>query len=703
MVLKTYTRKRKSNDMGTPEPPKKPLITPIPMSNQPDPKIDIVPSKPPDVYITKSSRVIKKKVIWDPDEAMPSVRNQSKILSKIEATSKTTPSPKNAAAPKSTATLKISTPKVVDRKSTEKDKHIDTPKSVKPIEKRIIKSGPEDEGKNIVAIDKNAIKKPDRIEVVRKIKSPVVIKNSIVSRAKVITVKSTGAGISPVISPGKSPKKSFKRLSEIDKLLMDEGAVNMLYDINNSDEQKRRSNRTTVISTDKAQNQKELINRTQEVKNELTQGTVVETVMPKILRKKEGPPTPKKEIVGPSPIRKMSKDSSKSSVHSPPPSPAAFAMADASRIIRRHSSSSFSSNDDLVQETLADHDNKDKEKHVKKKPAAPKASSSTVEEEVAPKETVKERAVKKKTVAPQESTPRKKLKKDDSSTKNEEQEKPVEITIKSEPGNVTGELKTDPTKAFTVIKMNKHYMINLTYSGSENYLTVQLLKDLTVTLKELGRNKNCHVVSLHSQGVAFCLGLDYKGLVESNEDLRKRRATELSNCIREFLKCLLNFPKVIVAGIKGDCVGFGVTMLPLFDMIVASDSASFCTPYGKLGCAPEAGFLLSIPFQSNHGLASELLYTSHRMNADEAQRRGLVTKLFWPEKFDTEFRALMAHISNLSKVGLIATKKQLRLLHCQTTEVALANTCKTLIDFWIGEECQKNFTNYNALTFDIDQ
>lgn len=83
MVLKTYTRKRKSNDVATPEPVKKAFIVPSP-SSQPDPKIDCITPVPPNVYITKSSRVIKKKVIWDPDEAMPSVRSQSKILNKIE-------------------------------------------------------------------------------------------------------------------------------------------------------------------------------------------------------------------------------------------------------------------------------------------------------------------------------------------------------------------------------------------------------------------------------------------------------------------------------------------------------------------------------------------------------------------------------------------------------------------------------------------
>ncbi|KAK9887100.1 hypothetical protein WA026_020044 [Henosepilachna vigintioctopunctata] len=701
MALKTYTRKRKSNDVSTSEPTKKQIIESP--SSQPDPKIDIVSPVPPNVYVTKSSRVIKRKVIWDPDEAMPSVRNQSKILSKIESTTKGTSSPKVSGV-----TTKASTSRASLEKKSVQDKQMEISKSAKPIEKKAIKVIPEEKKeKSSATPDKQLMKKPDKTEVPKKMKSPTVVKNVVVLK-NLTVVKGQSAPTEEDVKyqQGRSPKKSSKRLSEIDRLLMDEGAVNMLYDINNSEDQKRRaSSRTAVASNDKAQLQKELMDRTQEIKNELTQGTSSETT-PKILRKKEGTPTAKKDTPGPQAVRKMSKDSTKSSIHSPPPSPAAFTLAEASRIIRRHSSSSFSSNDELVQESLAELEEKqqEKEKQLKKKLASAETSSSkTLPETTSPDKQTKERPVKKRLTSAPESAPSKKIKKDDVKEDEYQQQKPVEIAMKCEPGIVTGELKTDPNRTFTLIKMNKHYMINLTYSGGENYLTVQLLKDLTFTLKELVRNKNCNVVSIHSQGPAFCLGLDYKGLIESDADLRKKRAKELSACVREFLKCLLHFPKVLVAGIRGDCVGFGVTMLPLFDMIVASDSASFCSPYAKLGCAPEAGFLLSIPFQPNHALASELLYTSQRMNADEAQRRGLVTKLFWPEKFDTEFRALLMHISNLSRVGLMRIKKELRVLHSQSTEAALNSSCRMLIKCWCSEECQKSFSNYNALTFDIDQ
>jgi len=58
---------------------------------------------------------------------------------------------------------------------------------------------------------------------------------------------------------------------------------------------------------------------------------------------------------------------------------------------------------------------------------------------------------------------------------------------------------------------------------------------------------------------------------------------------REFLKSLALFSKPLVAGVHGAAVGLGVTMLPFFDMVFASDKATFYTPYAKLGQVPEGG------------------------------------------------------------------------------------------------------------------
>lgn len=513
-VVKTYSRKRKPS-----------YSTDEFLEDLPEEEKDIKPVIKEDTYVTKSSRVIKKKVIWDPAEATPKKRN-------------------------------------VDL--------------VGPIMEKI-QSG-------LKAVKKNADTKNDSLSV--KKQSPST--------------------------------KCKKRLTEVDKLLMDEGAINMIYDVTtNSEETDVTKKKKNIISLDKAH--KELMKKSSEIKNEFQQN-----ISPKSLRKTQ---------IAQKQQRKPSKDSQKST-DAPPASPFS-SSGETSRIIRRRSSSSFSSN--------AESDTEDKSQ-------------------------------------------KKRIKKDvESNGKEEEVGKPAKEDKRS---SKAFENRFGHFKNLTVKKTGKE--VHLSLQG-QYYLTVSVLKELTTSLKLLAKEKDCNVVVMESEGKTFCLGLDYSSLVCDKEDERKKRAIELANQAKDYLKCLLTFPKVLVAAIEGECQGLGVTMLPLFDIVVASDTATFCTPYAKLGCISEAGFLLRAPYSNNNGLASELLFSDQKIKADDAFRKGFVTKLFWPEKYRDELKNLLASIAKGSRQSLEAIKSQLQQNHEEEMSLLISHEAKQWMEYWLSTECQKNF------------
>lgn len=70
---------------------------------------------------------------------------------------------------------------------------------------------------------------------------------------------------------------------------------------------------------------------------------------------------------------------------------------------------------------------------------------------------------------------------------------------------------------------------------------------------------------------------------------------------RKFIESLASFRKTLIAGIHGHVVGLGVTILPLFDLVLANANSTFETPYARLGQIPEACsvFLLSNKISHN--------------------------------------------------------------------------------------------------------
>ena len=70
---------------------------------------------------------------------------------------------------------------------------------------------------------------------------------------------------------------------------------------------------------------------------------------------------------------------------------------------------------------------------------------------------------------------------------------------------------------------------------------------------------------------------------------------------------LISFPKPVVTVVNGPAVGLGVALLPLCDIIYASDKASFCTPYVRLAQTPEGCSSYTFP----HVMGMAMVCTGH--------------------------------------------------------------------------------------------
>lgn len=153
-----------------------------------------------------------------------------------------------------------------------------------------------------------------------------------------------------------------------------------------------------------------------------------------------------------------------------------------------------------------------------------------------------------------------------------------------------------------------------------NALTREMYGALASGLNEAAGDFSIRAVIITSEGDHFTAGNDIK-------DFMEHPPTSDDTEVAKFLASLLNFPKPLVAAVKGNAVGVGTTMLLHCDVVLASPSANFSMPFTSLGLVPEAGSSYLFPLLVGYQRAARIFMTGESFNADEAKEMGLVTTI----------------------------------------------------------------------------
>ncbi|OXU18538.1 hypothetical protein TSAR_008165 [Trichomalopsis sarcophagae] len=626
--------------------------------------------------------------------------------------------------------------------------------------------------------------KPSKIGLLKKdvpiSKRKLAVKNLLrqkMADKKSSIVRTKGQVSEKSLATGLLITKPKKVVTEIDKLLQDEGVVNLLYDVEQPDLKKRlipiTKSQKKVMDVEKAE--RELKLRTKLVRNAVLRlrnsNASAVKISPRSRRnmsvtenvstqseKKCGEPT------------KSPKSPVFTSASSDFIIPAKIRnAADASRIIRRHSSSSFSSASasprvsiDMPPESikLDESDLQTKSKRKLSHDSVEKPDTRKIKKKLAPKEEIKdtessEKSSTKKELAkkittrsnitsvsstasiktvcknkkvPKNKTSSETLTNDAKSLKGQDElsaclaEAATALlsgisTIGSsrlssgstsrKKGSTnfskTDDERVDSKKLFSNKEINVRHHGHLVQliltpstpvSGIRNAITVQVMNEMREALSILKNDDDCRVVLFTSTGTSFCEGLEVSALLQSNKDERKVRAEETAMAVKNFIKELAAFNKPIVAGVQGAAIGLGVTMLPLFDLVIASDKATFSTPYGKLGQIAEGAAVLTLSHSLGSAVTNELLLGGRVLTASEALRAGLVTRVLWPDRFQGELLPSLKTMSEQSSQSMEATKALLRQSLRQKLEMALESETLLLVKHWCSPECQEAMKIY---------
>ncbi len=204
-----------------------------------------------------------------------------------------------------------------------------------------------------------------------------------------------------------------------------------------------------------------------------------------------------------------------------------------------------------------------------------------------------------------------------------------------------------------IVEIEEHIgTIRLNRPEALNALNFRLLDELAQALTEMDASNRVRAIVLTGSDKAFAAGADVKEMAPKSfvEMFAEDYFTGPSEAI---LRCR----KPIVAAVAGYCLGGGCELAMTCDFIIAADTAKFGQPEINLGVIPGLGGTQRLTRFVGKSKAMEMCLTGRMMDAAEAERSGLVSRVVPARELLREARDAAAKIAEKSPLAVRADKE----------------------------------------------
>jgi 2-(1,2-epoxy-1,2-dihydrophenyl)acetyl-CoA isomerase len=176
------------------------------------------------------------------------------------------------------------------------------------------------------------------------------------------------------------------------------------------------------------------------------------------------------------------------------------------------------------------------------------------------------------------------------------------------------------------------------------------------TALENCRAKEVRSVYVTGAGKGFSAGQDLAEVVDPKGPGMNRILSEHFNPI---ISAIRRLEKPIVAAVNGVAAGAGANIALCCDIVVATQSASFIQAFSKIGLIPDSGGTFFLPRLIGWQRASALMMLGDKIPAAEAERLGMLYKVFPDDEFAESSMNIAKTLAQMPTRGLAFTKKAL--------------------------------------------
>jgi enoyl-CoA hydratase len=222
----------------------------------------------------------------------------------------------------------------------------------------------------------------------------------------------------------------------------------------------------------------------------------------------------------------------------------------------------------------------------------------------------------------------------------------------------------------------------------KNALNLALVRRLGRALEDLREDAAIRCVIITGSAGTFVAGADIA-------ELRERRAAEsLAGINSSLFRLIEEFPWPVIAAIEGFALGGGMELAMACDIRIAAETARFGQPELNLGILPAAGGMHRLPALVGMGVAKDLVLTGRIVDAPEALRIGLVSRVVPAESLAAESLSMAHSIADKAPLASKLAKSIMNALGRVRPDTAFALETSAQAVLFESDEKMRRMTEF---------
>ena len=208
-----------------------------------------------------------------------------------------------------------------------------------------------------------------------------------------------------------------------------------------------------------------------------------------------------------------------------------------------------------------------------------------------------------------------------------------------------------PHKTIIYRKEEQTVWLTLNRPLASNIINLELANELGDACREINQDEEVRAVIITGAGQTFCSGADLDELFSTLDELSRTNQASLASRAVAAVNC------PVIAAINGDALGAGLELALSCDIRISSENARFGFPETSYGLIPGGGGTQRLPRIVGRGKASEMILIAEPIDAREAYRIGLISKVVPGDKLAEEAKEIAKRLVSRAPIAVRYAKE----------------------------------------------